>query len=82
MLILSQVQVEERRYGLERYLQLISQDTRLSQTLAFNGFLLASQQETHADPERTKEVEASEDIITETDRLPLLDESKDELKDE
>ena len=57
MLILSQVQVEERRYGLERYLQLISQNTRLSQTLAFNGFLLASQQETHADPERTKEVE-------------------------
>ena len=38
MLILSQVQVEERRYGLERYLQLISQDTRLSQSLAFNGF--------------------------------------------
>ena len=57
MLILSQLQVEERRYGLERYLQLISQDTRLSQSLAFNGFLLASQQETHADPERTKEVE-------------------------
>lgn len=57
MLILSQVQVEERRFGLERYLQLISQDPRLSQTLTFNGFLLASQQETHADPERTNEVD-------------------------
>jgi len=57
MLILSQIQVEERRFGLERYLQLISQDPRLSQTLYFNGFLLATQQETHADPERTNEVE-------------------------
>ena len=57
MLILSQAQVEERRFGLERYLQLVSQDPRLSQGLAFNGFLLASQQETHADPERTNEVD-------------------------
>ena len=48
--------MEERRFGLERYLQLISQDPRLSQSLAFNGFLLATQQETHADPERTNEV--------------------------
>ena len=57
MLILSQIQVEERRFGLERYLQLTSQNPRFSQTLAFNGFILASQQETHADPERTNEVD-------------------------
>ena len=57
MLILSQAQVEERRFGIERYLQLVSQDPRLSHSLAFNGFLLAIQQETHADPERTNEVD-------------------------
>ena len=57
MLILTQTQVEERRHGLERYLQLVSQDPRLSQGLSFNGFLLASQQETHADRERTNEVD-------------------------
>ena len=39
-------QVEERRLGLERYLQQVSQDPRVCRGVTFNGFLLGSQQET------------------------------------
>lgn len=40
-------QVEERRLGLEKYLQLLSQDPRVVSGVSFNGFLLGAQQETH-----------------------------------
>ena len=39
-------QLEERRISLEKYLQLLSQDPRISNGIVFNGFLLAAQQET------------------------------------
>ena len=39
-------QLEERRIALEKYLQLLSQDPRISNGIVFNGFLLAAQQET------------------------------------
>ena len=37
-------QVEERRLGLEKYLQLLSQDHRVVTGISFNGFLLGAQQ--------------------------------------
>jgi hypothetical protein len=37
-------QVEERRVGLEKYLQLLSQDHRVVTGVSFNGFLLGAQQ--------------------------------------
>jgi sorting nexin-17 len=43
---LTEGQVEERRLLLERYLQLVSQDPRVSNSQTFNTFLLAAQQET------------------------------------
>ena len=49
LMVLSPIQLEERKMSLERYLQLVSQEPRLSTCLAFNGFLLASQQESWAD---------------------------------
>ena len=39
-------QVEERRLLLEKYLQLVSQDPRISNSQTFNAFLSAAQQET------------------------------------
>jgi len=39
-------QVEERRLLLEKYLQLVSQDPRISNSQTFNTFLLSAQQET------------------------------------
>eukprot|EP00094_Tigriopus_californicus_P004110 TCALIF_03959-PA protein Name:"Similar to snx17 Sorting nexin-17 (Danio rerio)" AED:0.08 eAED:0.08 QI:232/0.83/0.85/1/1/1/7/288/452 len=48
-------QIEERRMALEKYLQLLSQDPRISHSITFNGFLLASQQETRS--EKTEEVQ-------------------------
>jgi len=43
---LSENQIHERRLLLEKYLQLISQDPRISNSQTFNTFLLAAQQET------------------------------------
>lgn len=43
---LSEGQVLERRLMLEKYLQLISQDPRISNSQTFNTFLLTAQQET------------------------------------
>merc|ERR1719334_602020 len=43
---LNENQVQERRLMLEKYLQLISQDPRVSNSQTFNTFLLAAQQET------------------------------------
>jgi len=51
LMVLSSIQLEERKMALEKYLQLVSQDPRLSGGLAFNGFLLAAQQESWADSE-------------------------------
>lgn len=55
ILSLGQNQIEERRIALEKYLQLLSQDPRISHSITFNGFLLASQQETRS--EKTEEVQ-------------------------
>lgn len=52
---LSLSQLEERRLGLEKYLQLLSQDPRVANGIVFNGFLLAAQQETAA--EKAEEVD-------------------------
>lgn len=52
---LSLSQLEERRMGLEKYLQLLSQDPRVANGVVFNGFLLAAQQETAA--EKAEEVD-------------------------
>ena len=43
---LSEKEVEERRLMLEKYLQLISQDHRISNSQTFNTFLLTAQKET------------------------------------
>jgi len=43
---LTEGQVEERRLMLEKYLQVVSQDPRISNSQTFNTFLLAAQQET------------------------------------
>lgn len=51
---LNESQVEERRLLLEKYLQLISQDPRISNSQTFNAFLLSAQQETRR--ERTENV--------------------------
>lgn len=47
LLPLNQTQVEERRIQLEKYLQIISQDDRISKSDYFNSFLLHAQQETN-----------------------------------
>ena len=52
---LTLAQLEERRLGLEKYLQLLSQDQRVSNGMVFNGFLLAAQQETCS--EKAEEVD-------------------------
>eukprot|EP00095_Tigriopus_kingsejongensis_P010016 maker-scaffold1048_size67263-snap-gene-0.22 protein:Tk10016 transcript:maker-scaffold1048_size67263-snap-gene-0.22-mRNA-1 annotation:"sorting nexin-17" len=54
LLPLSHAQIEERRICLEKYLQLLSQDPRIANSITFNGFLLAAQQETRA--EKTEDV--------------------------
>ena len=48
-------QLEDRRIGLEKYLQLLSQDPRVANGITFNGFLLAAQQETAS--EKSDEVD-------------------------
>ena len=48
-------QLEDRRLGLEKYLQLLSQDPRVANGITFNGFLLAAQQETAS--EKSDEVD-------------------------
>lgn len=52
---LSISQLEDRRMALEKYLQLLSQDPRVSNGIIFNGFLLAAQQETAS--EKSEEVD-------------------------
>ncbi len=52
---LSLTQLEDRRLSLEKYLQLLSQDPRISNSIVFNGFLLAAQQETAS--EKSEEVD-------------------------
>ena len=52
---LSLNQLEDRRIGLEKYLQLLSQDPRVANGITFNGFLLAAQQETAS--EKSDEVD-------------------------
>lgn len=47
-------EVEERRLLLEKYLQLVSQDPRISNSQTFNTFLLGAQQETRR--ERSEKV--------------------------
>ena len=49
LLPLTLAQIEERRIGLENYLQIVSQDPRIAHSLTFNGFLLAAQQETRSE---------------------------------
>jgi len=51
---LTGIQIDERRLSLEKYLQLISQDPRISNSQTFNTFLLSAQQETRR--ERTENV--------------------------
>ena len=51
---LNLAQLEDRRLKLEKYLQLLSQDPRVSNSVVFNGFLLAAQQETAS--EKSEEV--------------------------
>ncbi|XP_053209321.1 sorting nexin-17-like [Panonychus citri] len=46
LLPLNQTQIEERRIQLEKYLQIISQDDRISKSDYFNSFLLHAQRET------------------------------------
>ncbi|XP_064652239.1 sorting nexin-17-like isoform X2 [Lineus longissimus] len=46
LLSLTPVQLEERRFLLERYIQLISQEQDISNSAVFNSFLLNAQQET------------------------------------
>ena len=48
LLPLTVPQLEERRATLEKYLQRLSQDARVSNGVTFNGFLLAAQMETRA----------------------------------
>jgi len=55
LMALSLAQLEERRLNLEKYLQLLSQDPRVSNGIVFNGFLLAAQQETAS--EKSEEVD-------------------------
>ena len=55
LMSLSLAQLEERRLNLEKYLQLLSQDPRVSNGIVFNGFLLAAQQETAS--EKSEEVD-------------------------
>lgn len=43
---LSPIKLEERRVMLERYIQAVSQDQKISNSDVFNGFLLSAQQET------------------------------------
>ncbi|XP_077990465.1 sorting nexin-17-like [Glandiceps talaboti] len=46
ILSLTPMQVDERREKLEKYIQAVSQDTRLASGPLFNGFFLSAQQET------------------------------------
>lgn len=46
LLALNDAEVEERRLLLEKYLQLVSQDTRVAGSATFNTLLLTAQQET------------------------------------
>ena len=41
--------MEDRRTALEKYMQLLSQDPRVSNSVTFNGLLLAAQRETSED---------------------------------
>lgn len=50
LLPLTPTQTEERRGFLEKYIQLASQDARVSSDEAFTGFLLSAQQETMGAP--------------------------------
>jgi len=49
---LTVIQIDERRLSLEKYLQLISQDPRISNSQTFNTFLLSAQQETRREKNR------------------------------
>ena len=51
---LTEKEVEDRRLCLEKYLQVISQDPRISNSQTFNTFLLAAQRETRR--ERTENI--------------------------
>ena len=51
---LTEKEVEDRRLCLEKYMQLISQDPRVSNSQTFNTFLLAAQKETRR--ERTENI--------------------------
>ncbi|OTF70413.1 PX domain containing protein, partial [Euroglyphus maynei] len=45
---LNSVHIEERRSQLEKYIQIVSQDSQIINSDIFNGFLLAAQQESHS----------------------------------
>ena len=57
-------QLEERRVALEKYLQLLSQDPRISNGIIFNAFLLAAQQETAS--EKADEVDLDVYLMNES----------------
>ncbi|XP_072042447.1 sorting nexin-17-like [Amphiura filiformis] len=46
LLSLSPPQIDERRLKLEKYVQILSQDSRIANSDLFNGFLLSAQKET------------------------------------
>lgn len=58
LLPLTPTQTEERRLLLEKYVQLVSQDSKIASDDLFNGFLLNAQQET----QNAKEEEVDMDI--------------------
>lgn len=57
LLPLSHSQVDDRRQNLEKYIQLVSQDSRITADEIFNGFLLNAQQE--SENERQEDVSLS-----------------------
>lgn len=57
LLPLTPTQTEERRGFLEKYIQLASQDARVSTGEVFTGFLLSAQQETQGTPSREVDLE-------------------------
>ena len=62
--VLSGIQLEERRQGLERWLQLVSQPgTPTASSHALQGFMLAAQRETWAPPSLSQSGGEDDDVV-------------------
>ncbi|KAJ8322353.1 hypothetical protein KUTeg_000824 [Tegillarca granosa] len=60
---LSPIKLEERRVMLERYIQAVSQDQKISNSDVFNGFLLSAQQETQKEQSEAVKEEGGDNSI-------------------